>query len=252
MKNNTLKKIKFLIFINTICLSSYGQNLPDKYLNFYQNIESETYENKFKILDKEIKKNPNEPWYYWMYASVYELKNDERKALYFYEKAISVDSNFSEGHASLARFLYNADSKNFDKALLHINIAIKFEPNTSYYHIDRAEIYLKLKKYDLAIEDANYELTLVDSDPNTAYQIIIKALNKQNKKNELFELLKKIDLSQSPMLLGTDFGILLGNIYNEMGEKEKACNCYRTVAEPYEMMGEKLPTDIEKKIKACK
>jgi tetratricopeptide (TPR) repeat protein len=251
MKMNTLKKIKTFIILNTICLNVYGQNLPTKYIEFYQNLETETYENKFKILDKAIDKNPKEPWYYWMYANVYVQKNDENKALYYYEKALIIDSNFSEGHASLARFLYNADSKNLEKALSHINIAIKAEPNTSYYHIDRAEIYLKLKKYELAIEDANFELTIVDSDPNTAYQIIVKALYEQNKKNELFDLLRKYDLSQNPMF-GTDFGILLGDIYYEMGEKEKACNCFRAVAEPYEMMGEKLPEEIDKKIKACK
>ena len=251
MKNNTLKKIQFFVVFTIINLHSFAQNLPEKYLEFYQKIEAETFDNKFKTLDKAIKNNPNEPWYYWMYASVYELNNEDKKVLYYYEKSISIDSNFSEGHASLARYLYNTDSTKLNKALTHINLAIKYEPNTSFYHIDRGEIYLKLGKYDLAIENANFELTLADSDPNVAYQLIVKVLYKQNKKNELYEFLKKNDLSQNGVY-GTDFGILLGNLYFEMNENEKGCNCFRAVAEPYEMMGEKLPSEIEQKLKKCK
>ena len=212
---------------------------------------SEHIENKYKILDKAIKKNPNEPWYYWMYASVYDINNEDEKVLYYYEKAISIDSNFTEGHASLARFLYSSDSSKLEKALSHINFAIKYEPFTNYYHIDRGEIYLKMGKYDLAIENANFELTLNDSDPNTAYQLIVKTLNKQNKKNELYEFLRKNDLSQNGFF-DTDFGILLGDIYYQMGETQKACNCYNAVGNPFDMMGIKLPVEIEEKIKKCK
>lgn len=251
MKNYSLKKIQILIVFTFINFSFFAQNLPEKFLEFYQKLESETFDNKFKILDKAIKKNPIEPWYYWMYASVYELKNEDKKVLYYYEKAISIDSNFSEGHASLARYLYNSDSTKLNDALTHINLAIKLEPNTSYYHIDRGEIYLKLGKYDLAIEDANFELNLNESDPNNAYQLIVKTLYKQNKKNELFEFLKKNDLSQNGVF-DTDFGILLGDLYNQIGESQKACNCYKAVAEPFEMMEEKLPKEIEEKIIKCK
>lgn len=224
--------------------------MPDKFVEFQYKLDELPFNEKFKLLKKAIKENPNEPWYYWMLASTYSLKEDGKNAIKNYEKSIELDSKFTAGHASLARFLTDYDSTQLDKALMHINKAIALEPKTDHFHIDRANIYLKKKDYDLAIKNANMELNLPDPDPYPAYEVIVNALYAQKKQSELTTFLKKTDMSRG--YYGTDFAMLLGSLYEKMKDYEKACNCYRMAAEPYEMMEEKIPANIELKLKNCK
>lgn len=224
--------------------------MPDKFVDFQGKLDEVAYKEKFKLLKKAIKENPNEPWYYWMLASTYSLQEDGKNAIKNYEKSIELDSKFAAGHASLARYLYGNDSTQLDKALIHINKAISLEPKTDYFHVDRANIYLLKKDYDLAIKNANMELNLQNSDHYPAYEVIVNALYAQKKQTELTTFLKKTDMSRG--YYGTDFAMLLGNLYEKMKDYEKACRCYRMAAEPYEMMEEKVPANIELKLKNCK
>jgi tetratricopeptide (TPR) repeat protein len=245
----TLKNYFFLVFFvfNT---AIYGQVMPDKFVEFQYKLYEVPMEEKFKLLKKAIKENPKEPWYYRMLANTYEFESDTKNVVKYYEKSIELDSKFAAGHANLARYLTGNDSTQLDKALMHINKAIALEPKTDHFHIDRANIYLKKKDYDLAIKNANMELNLPDPDPYPAYEVIVTALYAQKKQTELTSFLKKIDVSQG--YFGPDFAMLLGGLYEKMKDYEKACNCYRMAAEPYEMMEEKIPTNIELKLKNCK
>lgn len=251
IENKTLLRKLIMVFTLFLCFNSFSQLIPNELRELNDYLESVPYVEKFKILDEAISNDPNQPWYYWMYAQAYSMKNEKQKAQEYFEKAITIDPNFSGGHASYARFIYNYDTTNLEKALFHINKAIQLEPVVGYYHIDRGEIYFLLKQYDQALDDANYELTLNDSDPNSSYQLIVKILHSQNKKKELYEYLIKHDLSKLGAF-DTDFGILVGNLYDEMGDSDKACICYRTVAEPYEIMEIKMPVDLKQKLKKCK
>jgi tetratricopeptide (TPR) repeat protein len=224
--------------------------MPDKFVEFQYKLDELPFKEKFKLLKKAIKENPNEPWYYWMLASTYSLKEDGKNAIKNYEKSIEMDSKFAAGYASLARFLTDYDSTQLDKALIHINKAIALEPKTENFYIDRANIYLKKKEYDLAIKNANIALNLPEPDHYSAYEVIVNALYAQKKQSELTTFLKKTDMSRG--YYGTNFAMLLGSLYEKMKDYEKACNCYRMAAEPYEMMEEKIPANIELKLKNCK
>ena len=224
--------------------------MPEKFLEFQYKLYEVPMKEKFKLLKKAIKENPKEPWYYWMLANTYEFESDTKNVVKYYEKSIELDSKFAAGHANLARYLTGNDSTQLDKALMHINKAIALEPKTYHFHIDRADIYLTKKEYDLAIKNANMELNLPDPDPYPAYEVIVNALYAQKKQSELTAFLKKTDMSKG--YYGTDFAMLLGSLYEKMKDFEKACNCYRMAAEPFEMMEEKIPANIELKLKNCK
>jgi Tfp pilus assembly protein PilF len=105
-------------FLLAIILSTsstiFSQIIPTKHIEFYQDIEMASFKKKIKMIDKAIKKSPNEPWFYLMKASTYELF-DSKIAVVNYEKALSIDSNFSAGHASLARFLNTLIQQNENK-----------------------------------------------------------------------------------------------------------------------------------------
>ncbi|WP_300661480.1 hypothetical protein [Fluviicola sp.] len=245
------------IFILSISFSFQiaAQTLPDKFVDFYEELESVPFNEKFKILDKAIKNAPNEPWYYWMMASVYDLKGDNDKAIENFEKSLKIDANFSAAHASLSRLLrynYMEDTTKILQALEHINTAIKLEPKEDYYRIDRGYIYLLLGKFDLAENEANYALNLPDFDVMAAEQLKIETLNLAGKKEELKEFVKQHDLSNEGEFLGTNFCLMLASVYEEIGEQNKACKLYHGAAEPYLIMEEEIPEDISQKLKICK
>jgi tetratricopeptide (TPR) repeat protein len=187
-----------------------------------------------------------------MYAEASSLEGNNEKTVEYYEKALLIDPNFSGCHASLARFYYFKHDVELDKALTHINKAITLDPKGGYYHIDRGTIYFKLKKYDLAIEDGNFELTLVDSDPNTAYKLIVECLYAQKKKTELNDFITKNDVSNDSGIYGLDFLLLIGSLYNELGDLEKACSCYNSASSECEMTGEEMPIELKKRLQNCK
>ena len=249
--NFSVNLFNYLLFVSlTITTTSLCQNMPDKFVEFQYKLDEVPFKEKFKLLKKAINENPNEPWYYWMLASTYSLKEDGKNTIKNYEKSIEMDSKFAAGHASLARFLTDYDSTQLNDALMHINKAISLEPKTDNFYIDRANIYLKKKEYDLAMKNANIALNFPDPNYYPAYEVIVTALYAQKKQTELTAFLKKTDVSQG--YYGPDFAMFLGGLYEKMSDSKKACNCYRMAAEPYEMMEEKIPANIELKLKNCK
>jgi tetratricopeptide (TPR) repeat protein len=227
-----------------------AQDMPKKFMDLQNKLLEFSQKEKYKLLKKAIKENPNEPWYYWLLADSYEFEMDTKNVVKYYEKSIELDSKFVAGHESLARFYYFDDSTQLDKALMHISKAIELEPTNDKFYIVRANIYLKKKKYDLAIKNAHMVLDLPNSDPYPAYEVIVTALYTQKKYAELNALLKKVDLSN--VFYGTTFEMLLGNLYENINENKKACNCYRFAAVPYETAADGIPANIEIKLKKCK
>jgi tetratricopeptide (TPR) repeat protein len=258
MKKSSISFRETINFLKTIVLLAFtafnttifSQVMPDKFVEFQYKLYEVPMKEKFKLLKKAIKENPNEPWYYWMLANTYEFESDTKNVVKYYEKSIELDSKFAAGHANLARYLTGNDSTQLDKALMHINKAIALEPKTDHFHIDRANIYLKKKEYDLAIKNANMELNLPDPDPYPAYEVIVSALYAQKKQTELTSFLKKIDASKG--IYGTEFTFFLGSLYENIKDFKKACLCYHTAAESYVIMKEKIPSNIELKLKNCK
>ena len=248
----TKSQLKTLLLGIITCFKFFvnAQDMPDKIAKLNAKLEGLTFNEQHKLVNKEIKKNPNEPWYYWTLATICDFEGDLKNSLKNYEKSIDLNPNFAAGHASIASFLYYHDSTQLDKAFMHINKAISLEPKAYYVHIDRANMYLMKKEYDLAIKDAKIELSLPDKDVYAAYQVIIKALYAQDKQSELISLLKKIDMTNGDY--DTDFVLLLGSLYEKMNEFEKACKCYKNAAVPYERMKKEMPSNLATKLKNCK
>ena len=245
-----MKRFLFAILLFS-SFPTFSQTIPDQYVDFYQDVEMASFKKKLKMIDKAIKKNPTEPWFYWMKASAYSISNDQAKTLEKYEKALTVDSSFSGGHASLARFLYNNDSTKLEKALFHINKAIQLDSSDFYFYIDRGYIFLALKKYNLAEAKAKFVLSLPEVDYLPPCQLLVETLNACGKKAELNEFIMKYDLSQFGGFMDTNFDRLLGTLYEEIGEHEKACACFQSAAQPYSWLDEEMPADLVLKLKNC-
>lgn len=222
--------------------------MPEKLADFYN--EMTMSEQKFKKLDQAIKKEPNEPWYYWMKAEFQTITGQDAEAIQNYEKSISVDPKFDAGHGSLARHLYLSDSTQLDKALIHINKAIEIKPSESYYLIDRATIYLKMRDYQQAMRDVNLAYK-ADGNSMEVQKTRIEVLYYSGVKEELHQFVNENDLSEEVLFLGTEFTLLLASIYEEMGQLDKACMLFRGEVESYLMFDDEIPGHLAEKLKKC-
>lgn len=226
--------------------------MPSKFVEFYQDLEMTEPDKRLKKIDNQISKYPNEPWYYWMKASFYVYSQEDDKVIENYKLSIKVDSSFAAGYGSYARHLIGMANADLNYALTLINKAIQLDPNELFYFLDRAEIYLQLKKFDLAHKDVDYVMYNPDMDMSMAKQIKVKILLKENRKEELKSFLMINDMTEGAEFTGTDFCMSLGAFYEEIGQRENACKMYRAAADPYLMMEESVPTNIQEKLKSCK
>ncbi|MDD2983674.1 MAG: tetratricopeptide repeat protein [Crocinitomicaceae bacterium] len=239
-----------LILIATFSFQISAQHLPKKYNDFYNDLLFSEPKVRSKKLDKAIKKEPNEPWYYWMMASFQSIVGKEAEAVKSYEKAIALDPNFSAGHGSLARQLYTGEIPQYDKALVHINKAIQLDPSEGYYFIDRGNIYLAMKDYDRAMQNANLA-SKNQADEIEVARLKIEILHQSGQKEALYQFVKENDLSEEGTSFGTDFMLKLASVYEEMGEKDKACQLYRYAVESFMIFDGKIPEHITEELQKC-
>ena len=52
--------------------------------------------------------------------------------------------------------------------------------------------------------------------------------------------------------MDTRFDMLLGKLYQEYGDTEKACMCFNAAADPYVFMDEEVPAYIADELEKCK
>jgi tetratricopeptide (TPR) repeat protein len=236
------------IFFGTF---SSAQLMTEEMSNLHDELMSMPYEKKFKRLEKEIKKNPNEPWFYWMLADIYEMQNDDAKVVESYQKALAIDSSFDAAHASYSRYLRYMDTVDYELALYHVNKAISIQPDEFYYYIDRGNIYLGMKEFDQAILQANHVLKMEDADVMPAVQLIVQTMYDSGRMEDLQEYVMKHDLTQFNGFMDSEFDMLLGELYLVYNDKEKACKCFQFAAEPYRIFEGKMPESLEENLKMC-
>lgn len=239
----------FVLFSSSI----FAQNMPKEMSDFYDELAMQDFEQKLKTIEKAIQKHPNEPWYYWMKASMFDMMGGLEEVVEGYNKCLDIDSTFSGAHASLGRFYLNSESEMYDldKAMYHTQKAISFEPENAQYYIDLGEIYYARQEFYLAIEQANFALNIPDSDYMPACRLIVLSLNAQNDQVELKDYLLKFDFTEFGGFMDPDFDMLLGNLYESYGDKEKACRSYNFAADVYRFGESDVPVYILEKTDAC-
>jgi tetratricopeptide (TPR) repeat protein len=252
LKINYMRLLFPLLFV-LFSSSLYAQLMPLEMSDFYDELAMQDFEQKIKTIDKAIEKHPKEPWYYWMKASMFDMMGGLEEVVECYNKCLEIDSTFSGAHASLGRFYLDSESEMFDidKAMYHTQKAISFEPDNAQYYIDLGEIYYARQEYYLAIEQANIALNMPDSDAMPACRLIVLSLNANNDQVELKDYLLKFDFTEFGGFMDPDFDMLLGNLYESYGDKEKACRSYNFAADVYRFGESDVPVYILEKTDAC-
>lgn len=248
-------KTLFILFLASSLQIAYTQSMPEKYVKIYDDLNEIDSVKRIVKIDQLIKKNPNDPWYYWMKSVFYEEMGKGEMAYEGYEKALAIDSNFSRALGSYAQYLCQNDSTKLDVALKHIQKAISIEPEEVYYYITRATIYFKLKQYDQAMIDAKKVVAFdIFYYTTSGIELIINILQAENKNEELKQYIDDFDLSS--FLVGPvdgDFKVKLGNLFLKFAEKSKACECFKSAQKDFSMFYEDRPKllKVNEKLKKC-
>ncbi len=207
-----------IVLITTI---SFTQEPPEKYQKIWNEINEGDPTNAQKELKKIIKTKPKDPWPYWMMGLSLHAQGSEPEKCAYFEQAIAADSSFAPAYYNLASNI-DQDSLNYNRAEKLYTKAIELA-GENYYYTARGDLYLRQKKYDLAIKDAKSAKLIEASDCYFANQIIIKSLYGQGKTADLKMFLKLNDPNNGGGPPEPEYQYFLGELYESWGESVKAC-----------------------------
>ena len=235
-----------LIFYSSVLFS---QEVPEKYnviwLKVNENPEgSASVQNELKKLRK---KNPNDPWIFWISGISCNPVTGQQEAEEFFRKAIKINPAFPHAYYSLAMTLHVTDPSSTSEVIDLLTKSIQYNPYMGFNYLERAKIYLDLGNYDSARRDTQKARESKEVNPVDTYEIDLEALWKQNKKEEAFDLARKTDFVNST----SGPSLVAALVYSEMGEQAKACQIYRNIAEDFSLFDIKLPETIENGLKKC-
>ena len=257
--------MKSILIIAILFLSPgiFAQDPPEKYQKLWMQINEGDPTNAIKELKKIVKKETKDPWPYWMLgiASWYGPQSAERTE--YFKKSLAADPNFAPAHYGYASSLDQTDPKLQTEIEEHYTKAIQLDSTSSVYYEVRGDFYYQQKKYDQAIADCEKAKIL---EPENAYfpnKTIIECLHDQGKLEELKQfLLDTPDLGVAPPE-DPDFNYLLATIYENFGDKRKACLIYKQAISEFDSLKEMFADDEDfknpdwyetarKKVKECK
>lgn len=250
------------LILTIICLFSFqllnAQELPEK----YQDLKSRINETPGKAVDKELEKlriaEPKDPWVFWLsaincrYVILKGGKVTYNQEAAYYRKAFSIDPTFCPAYYNLGLLHFNYTEDSLSAAIDLFSKVLENCPDHGYAAVFRGKAHLKQEQFDLAMVD--YELTKLSPDMEESTidtELLIEILYKQGKKEELYQLMRSIDLEEHLGFREDDFTLMMGNIYEEMGEQDNACKCYRNVEELYNMISTEAPKEVQERLKKC-
>ncbi|BAZ08591.1 TPR domain protein [Calothrix sp. NIES-4071] len=115
---------------------------------------------------------------YFFRGTAYVYKKDYNRAIVDYNQALKLDPNYDYAYYNRGLAYYN--KKDYDRAIADYNQALKLDPNYANAYYNRGLAYDYKKDYDRAIADYNQALKL---DPKNANAYIGRGLAYYNKKD---------------------------------------------------------------------
>jgi len=137
------------------------ENVPSSYEIFFAYVshllDVRQYDEVIRVItEKKGHQIEHDPEIWNGLGAAYSSKGDFEKAIVAYEKAISLDSEYSLvfrnlGHVYLLIFLRTKDIKNYQKALQNLNKAIELDPDYATAYHDLGIAYSQTRNFDEAI-----------------------------------------------------------------------------------------------------
>lgn len=245
-----------------VSLNLFAQDPPEKYLDIWIDSQEMDRDDALKNLDALIKKNPKDPWPYWMRGII--TFNGIEDGEEFFANAIKVDSSFAPAYYNLATCIEPTNEIAIKQIEFLYTKAIELNKDSEInYYFERGSFYVEQKKFDLALADAKKAKETGDMGDISINQLFVYALNGLNMEKELKQFMIENDVVTGGMY-SSDYYILAGSLYEKFRIKTRACEAYSVGLEQIGFVRDlyETPEEFEKaygedikvfqeKLKAC-
>jgi tetratricopeptide (TPR) repeat protein len=125
--------------------------------------------------DKQTATSPPDADYWFDKGALCATYGNDRAAIKYFQKAVSLDSNRSGAYFELG--ISYGQLGNFDQAITLVNKAIEMEPQNGLYLYGRGRVYLLAGKEDQAMQDFKKAADLNDEDAQTYLRHVAQRSN---------------------------------------------------------------------------
>lgn len=170
------------------------------------------YEEAIECLDKDLEHHKKSYETYFLKGLIIQQLGDHEEAIECFNKAVEErNQNFLQKSKKID---YMKKAQKFEKALLYTDETIKETPLDENFWLHKGISFLKLKKYDRAIESFSNGIKVSENNPNLFY-FLAKChlfLDDEEKCIELLEKSCSIDSANNEKLkIDKDFEKLIKN-----------------------------------------
>jgi len=187
-------------------------------------IDHEQYVEAIALLEKVITINPQEGGVFLTLASIYEFQGDNQKAKAYYQKGLELQPTHIQGRKKLL-LLYLGEG-NTDAVIEQAKSLLTVEPKDPVTHFILGAAYKKNSLFDNAAGELEAAIRL-EKNMSQAYLQLAYIYLHQRKKEEAINILTKA--MNLPFNQTTDVALLLGAIYIQDKQYEKAIKIYRRI-----------------------
>jgi tetratricopeptide (TPR) repeat protein len=121
----------------------------------YAALQAQNYKEALGDFKRAHDINPRLAEAYAGMSLAYQGTREKEKAIEMVNTALKMAPRSATGHYAMSKIMY--DDGKYDEALEYVNAAIRFYPDSPYYFLHRADIYVKLRNNESALKD--YEKT---------------------------------------------------------------------------------------------
>jgi tetratricopeptide (TPR) repeat protein len=211
---NAIENYEKALQRNTTCSECYAK-LARIYFDRKNLIKTE------EILDNGFRIDNNCAELFYTRGLFYKHKGNIDMAFFDFTKAISINPKNADYFITRANL--HIQNMNLQSAYSDISDAIKIVPDNSQYYYYRAFILMNLNILNEALDDINKAIGLKDNIAdyyNLKFSILLSGGEVDN---ALKSVSKSIELNPSDYLAYMN----MGDLYFQVGEFEKYCNCYQ-------------------------
>lgn len=212
---------------------------PDNYQFFDALIRVYTqlknYNEAVGIIEKRLQMNPQDVNLYGMLGSTYYLKGDEKKGNEVWDSALKVLPDKPMAYRVLAN--YAVERRAFEKAAEILNKGKAVSPEAYTFSFDLANLYSIMMKYKDAAEEYCFILSKEADQMSLVQARLASYINKPDALSQTIETVEKWAGDQKDNI---NFSLLLGWLYMESNDYEKAYDIYLHIDKEHSNSGAEI------------
>ena len=138
--------------------------------------------------------------YYYSLGQIEQNRENNDKAIGYYQKTISIDSQYADAYVNLGIIYYNKGE--YDLEISNFEKAVKIDPDNCEYSYELGTAYEDTQQYDKAVEAYRNVLRIKPDHKNTLHDfaILSMAAGDCDQASKLISKLKELDPGQANKL----------------------------------------------------